>query len=363
MSQIPFTTFLAWKNSTYCKQSFQNRNELTLATRETQFTQHEFPPLRRHSTKSHHPKIEPELFALNHPRNQLLTSCSNNHFHFKNNLEINLIDKNEHNMPSRKRTTNVRFDDAPRTANQHFTLPATSRSASQQSKSPSSTRAAISTQITTLTSPALSSNISTPLTLSLQLPMFDYIVNKVFSKSLIASLTSKDAVLKEVRDCTLTNNESRLKAFNPYIHSYWRDLHVRSGCVCFEKVAIPNVLREALIAQTSLQPTSSAMANPTIQAKISSNRNRRSPSYYGFESSSSDLTTAAQPKLPGRTGDVDSFQPPPASVETVVETVQNVAEQQQDEVNISPIIGAVSPPTPYAPSILKPNVGLVYDGL
>ena len=73
-------------------------------------------------------------------------------------------------------------------------------------------------------------------------------MSKILNKSLIASLTSKDAVLKEVRDCILTNNESRLKALNPYIHSYWRDLHVRSGCVCNdEKVAIPNVLREALI--------------------------------------------------------------------------------------------------------------------
>ena len=35
---------------------------------------------------------------------------------------------------------------------------------------------------------------------------------------------------------------------NPYIHSYWRELHVRSGCVCIdENVAIPNDLREALI--------------------------------------------------------------------------------------------------------------------
>ena len=36
-SQIPITSSLAKQNSTHCKQSFQNRNELTLATRETQF--------------------------------------------------------------------------------------------------------------------------------------------------------------------------------------------------------------------------------------------------------------------------------------------------------------------------------------
>ena len=37
-----------------------------------------------------------------------------------------------------------------------------------------------------------------------------------------------------------------LKKFNPYIHSYWRDLHVRSGCVRIdEKITIPIVLGEA----------------------------------------------------------------------------------------------------------------------
>ena len=204
----------------------------------------------RHSTnisKSCHPKIESVLFALNYPRNQLLTSCSNNHFHSKNKLEINFIDKNKYNMPSRKRITRVRFDDAFRTANQHSTPPARSRSASQRYNSPSNTRAASSNQIMTTTSPALSSNISTPLTSSPQLPTFESIVNEIFSKSLIASLTSKDAVLKEVRDCILTNNESRFKALNPYIHSYCRDLHIRSGYVCEdEKVAISNVLSEAL---------------------------------------------------------------------------------------------------------------------
>ena len=57
----------------------------------------------------------------------------------------------------------------------------------------------------------------------------------------------KNIVPKKVRGCILYNNETRLKGLNPCIHSYWRDLHVRSGCVCVDnKVAIPNVLRKAL---------------------------------------------------------------------------------------------------------------------
>ena len=92
------------------------------------------------------------------------------------------------------------------------------------------------------------SNISTPLTDSPQILSFDKVVGKVYNKGLIASLTSKDAVLKEVRDCIIRSDEERLKALNPYLHSYWRVLHVSSGCVCMEeKVAIPSALKDALI--------------------------------------------------------------------------------------------------------------------
>ena len=164
-------------------------------------------------------------------------------------------------MPSKKRITHVRFNDTSRTANQQSASENATRPTSQRANSPSSSRAANqcnepssdtratgSPLITTPISPTLSSNTSTPLTPIPHVPTFDYIVSKFFNKSLIASLTSKDAVLKDVRDCILTNNESRLKALNPYIHFYWRDLHERSGCVCVdEKVALPNVLREAMI--------------------------------------------------------------------------------------------------------------------
>ena len=80
------------------------------------------------------------------------------------------------------------------------------------------------------------------------------------------------------------------------------------------------------------QPTySSALANPIPRAKRSSHRNRRSPSYYGFENSSLDSTIAAPTKRPRR---------------SLVDTVQHIAEQQPEETNISPIIGEVSPATP-----------------
>ena len=92
------------------------------------------------------------------------------------------------------------------------------------------------------------SNISTTLTDSPQIFSFQKVVGKFFNRGLLAYLTSKDAVLKEVRDCIIRSEEERLEALNPYLYRYWRDLHVSNGCVCMdEKVAIPNTLKDALI--------------------------------------------------------------------------------------------------------------------
>ena len=262
-SQISLNTSLAQNNTNKYKKLVQNRSELALAPRETQILNSKFPPMRRKSTnnfKSHHTQINSVPFASLHSTIQSCNPNSRNKLSSKFSSEIKSINQFNSNMPSKKRITRVRFNDACRAANQQSsshltrhtsTLSNTSdntRTASQRTISNNTTRAASPLQILTPRSPAHSSNASTPLTSSPHLPTFDYIVSKIFNKSLIASLTGKDAVLKEIRGCILTNNERPLKSLNPYIHSHWRDLHVQSGCVCIdEKVAILNVLREALI--------------------------------------------------------------------------------------------------------------------
>ena len=158
-------------------------------------------------------------------------STSNFTFYPLNYPDINHIFSNKDKKPSKKRITRVLLTGAPRPAKTTPTSPSSNHSTNQPPISPSATRTAKPLSTQAPTSPAPSSNISTPLTPSLQLPPFDNIVNKVVSKSLIAALTSKDAVLKEVRDCILTNNESRLKELKPYFHSYWRDLHVRAALI------------------------------------------------------------------------------------------------------------------------------------
>ena len=154
------------------------------------------------------------LFASNHPTIQSCNFNSKNSLSSKSSSEINYKNKSSNNMPSKKRITRVPFNDASRKASQQSFSQNATRPASQRSNSPGNsriasqrqnpsidTRAAITLLITTPTSPAHSSNASTPLTPSPHVPTFDYIVSKIFNKSLIASLTSKDAVLKEVRDC------------------------------------------------------------------------------------------------------------------------------------------------------------------
>ena len=95
-----------------------------------------------------------------------------------------------------------------------------------------------------------------PASLNLQLSkeeLFENNLLQLFTKSFLAVLTSKDAVLKEVRGCILQDDEQRCKEVNPYLNSYWRDLYVHSGCVCVgERVAIPHSIRDAVLASLHL---------------------------------------------------------------------------------------------------------------
>ena len=108
---------------------------------------------------------------------------------------------------------------------------------------------------------------------------------------------------------------------------------------------------EASTVLHSERPTTSTTnKTATTQPPRSSDRTRRSPSYYGFESPSPDSTIAASPKRPRNADDIENFQAPSNSV---VETVQNIAEQQPTEFNISPRIGEVSRPASRNPSLLE----------
>ena len=96
--------------------------------------------------------------------------------------------------------------------------------------------------------------------------------------------------------------------------------------------AIRNKQQEETIVPHSEQPTSSqpatsaAPTSTTKQTKRSSDkdRNRRSPSHYGFDNLSSDSTIAAPPNVKAGRENVANYQPTP---ESIVKTVQHIAEQ------------------------------------
>ena len=67
--------------------------------------------------------------------------------------------------------------------------------------------------------PAVPATPSTP-NRDTTMDAFNIALSKIFSNTLMASLTSKDAILKEIRDCVLTEKEDRCKQISPYIHSF-----------------------------------------------------------------------------------------------------------------------------------------------
>ena len=115
------------------------------------------------------------------------------------------------------------------------------------------TKARVNFSDTTPSTPATktSSNTETPpgsLIDAAEYICFTEILNKIFSKKLLAILTGKDAILKEVRDCVIRDDPDRLREINPYIFSYWRGLSVKHGCVCLdERIAIPKAIKDAVL--------------------------------------------------------------------------------------------------------------------
>ena len=56
-------------------------------------------------------------------------------------------------------------------------------------------------------------------------------INGVFNTKLIAAMTNRDSVLREVRDCILADDEKRCKKLCKQIHGQWRNLSTHNGCI------------------------------------------------------------------------------------------------------------------------------------
>ena len=190
----------------------------------------ELTPNNSHSiAKIENANIPHSLFALNHTTNQLDEELNNfqrvaNSFH--NVLMMSHSDEEtlmqlKHSTPSK-----VRFADEA---------------------GPSTAPSAPATPSTTNTD---TTRVTSPSTDDLYTDAFNFALAKIFSSTLMASLTSKDAIRKEIRDCVLTDNEDRCRQISTYIHSFWKDLHVNNGCVCIDdRIAIPKSIKDAYVEE------------------------------------------------------------------------------------------------------------------
>ena len=91
---------------------------------------------------------------------------------------------------------------------------------------------------------------------------------EIFSSTLMASLTSKDAIPKEIRDCILTDNKDRCSQIDTYIHSFRKNLHVKNGCVCIDDgLAKPNSTKDAYVeAIPATHPGTWGMTDGAVHA-------------------------------------------------------------------------------------------------
>ena len=112
------------------------------------------------------------------------------------------------------------------------------------------------------------SNVTTTSSDDLYTDTFNLALSKIFSCTLMASPTSKDAIHKDVQDCLNTGNENCCRQISSYIHSYWKDLHVKNGCVCVDnRIAIPNSIKYAYVeAVHSTHPGSWGMTDMAVHA-------------------------------------------------------------------------------------------------
>ena len=137
----------------------------------------------------------------------------------------------------------------------HITMSANESPQNSPTASPQTPRVTFRTQstpiATTSTSHSNTQASSSPDNQDIELSreeIFENNLNQLFTKSFLAVLTSKDQVLKEIRDCVIQDDEARCKEVSPYVHSFWKDLHVKSGCLCVDqRVAIPNSNKEAVL--------------------------------------------------------------------------------------------------------------------
>ena len=128
--------------------------------------------------------------------------------------------------------------------------------------------AASSGPVTPSTPGKNTTNVTNSTSVDLYTDAFNFALSKNCSSTLMDSLSSKDDILKEIRDCINTGNDDRCRQISPYFQSYWKDLHVKNGCVCVEyQLAIPNSIKDVYVeAIHAKHPGSWGMTDMVVHA-------------------------------------------------------------------------------------------------
>ena len=124
--------------------------------------------------------------------------------------------------------SNCNLTAKPENTVNHITMSANGSSQNNPPTHPHTPRVTFRTQSTPITTISANPNNNTQASSSPEIQdielsreeTFESSLNQLFTKSFLAVLTSKDAVLKENRDCVLQDDEARCKEISPYIHSF-----------------------------------------------------------------------------------------------------------------------------------------------
>ena len=77
--------------------------------------------------------------------------------------------------------------------------------------------------------------------------MIDSSVRQLLNLKILAALTNRDSILREIRDCIISNDEERYRKLRKQVHAHWKSLSAKNGCIFADnRVAIPNSFREAV---------------------------------------------------------------------------------------------------------------------
>ena len=54
-------------------------------------------------------------------------------------------------------------------------------------------------------------------------------VRQLFYSKFLAALTNRDSILREIRDCIISNDEERSSKLSKQVHAHWKLLSTKNG--------------------------------------------------------------------------------------------------------------------------------------